>query len=138
MGVFRSGGAPSYQTFHFGNSLSFRQANFDWRYPYGGGEKKDDKSKSTCKVGSYPANGFGLHDMHGNVWEWCSDWYDDYYGKSPRRDPPGPPKGRLRVFRGGNWGGHSLNCRSALRGRLQPGNRYDSLGFRVALVASGR
>jgi formylglycine-generating enzyme required for sulfatase activity len=131
------GGASSSTPFHFGNSLSSTQANFDGRYPYGGAEKGDYLER-TCKVGSYKKNGFGLYDMHGNVHEWCSDWYGlDYYGKSPRRDPQGPAEGSYRVFRGGSWdrdGGQS--CRSACRGRGEPTDRYFILGFRVAQVPS--
>jgi formylglycine-generating enzyme required for sulfatase activity/serine/threonine protein kinase len=112
--------------FHFGGSLSSAQANFLstalWR---------------TCKVGQYEKNGFGLHDMHGNVFEWCADWYDkDYYGKSPRRDPQGPAGGVNRVFRGGSWINDGRDCRSAYRNRNPPGFRAYNVGFRVALVPS--
>jgi formylglycine-generating enzyme required for sulfatase activity len=132
------GGAPSYQVFGFGNSLSSQQANFKGNYPYGGAAKGPYLGR-TCKVGSYPANGFGLRDMHGNVDEWCQDWYGrDYYGKSPRRDPPGPAKGSDRVVRGGCWSSHAgLFCRSASRNDCSPAVRTHVLGFRVALVASG-
>jgi formylglycine-generating enzyme required for sulfatase activity len=92
------------KTFHYGNSLDSTQANFDGNYPYGGADKSP-YLKRPCKVGSYKANAFGLHDMHGNVWEWCSDWFDkDYYGTSRKADPKGPyGPGSYRVVRGGSW-----------------------------------
>jgi formylglycine-generating enzyme required for sulfatase activity/predicted Ser/Thr protein kinase len=132
------GGAASKTPFFFGNSLSSDLANFDGNYPYGGAAKGNDLER-TCKVGSYKPNGFGLYDMHGNVWEWCSDLHAmDYYGKSPKRDPQGSSEGSARVFRGGSWrdGGHS--CRSASRNRHEPTSRYSFLGFRVALDPSGQ
>jgi formylglycine-generating enzyme required for sulfatase activity len=129
------GGASSYQIFHFGNSLSSTQANFDGRYPYGGAAAGPYLGR-TCKVGSYKPNAFGLYDTHGNVWEWCADWYGDY-AASPERDPAGPPEGSGRVFRGGSWKYLGRNCRSALRCSHGPGERYDYLGFRAALVPSG-
>jgi formylglycine-generating enzyme required for sulfatase activity len=129
------GGVPS-QVFHFGNSLSSRQANFDGNYPYEA--DKDPYLGRTCEVGRYPANAFGLFDMHGNVWEWCEDWYaDDYYRHSPRRDPPGPSKGVCRVIRGGSWDRFATDCRSAYRGKYAPANRNRRFGFRVALAPSG-
>jgi formylglycine-generating enzyme required for sulfatase activity len=135
----RGGASSSYQVFHFGNSLSSKQANFNGNYPYGGADKAVFLNR-TCKVGSYTKNRFGLHDMHGNVWEWCSDWYDkDYYAKSSRRDPQGPSKGSSRVLRGGGWSDRGLNCRSAFRnGISEPADRVISMGFRVALVPAGR
>jgi formylglycine-generating enzyme required for sulfatase activity len=127
------GGARS-KTFHYGNSLSSTQANFDGNQPYGGAEK-GPYLRRTCKVGSYQPNAFGLKDMHGNVWEWCSDWYGkDYYGKSPRRDPQGPSEGSSRVFRGGSWCNAGGDCRSARRFRNTPGDRNGDVGFRVAAV----
>jgi formylglycine-generating enzyme required for sulfatase activity len=123
--------------FHFGNSLSSKQANFDGDKPYGAEE--GPRLGRTCKVGSYKPNAWGLHDMHGNVWEWCADWYDeDYYGKSPRRDPQGPGSGSFRVSRGGCWQFHGQYCRSAFRTGVVPEGRNEGVGFRVALVPAGR
>jgi formylglycine-generating enzyme required for sulfatase activity len=129
------GGATSYRVFHFGNALSSTQANFDGNYPYGGAAKGPYLER-TCKVGSYPANGFGLYDMHGNVWEWCQDRYDEkYYTKSPRQDPQGPERASDRVIRGGGWFNIGQGCRSAIRYGDEPANRDLNLGFRVAIGA---
>jgi formylglycine-generating enzyme required for sulfatase activity len=125
------GGASSYQVFHFGNSLYSTQANFNGKYPYGGAEKGPYLER-TCTVGSYKPNKFGLYDMHGNVLEWCSDWYEaDYYGKSPRRDPRGPSRGYYRVVRGGSWFNYGQSCRSAFRINRTPEYRISNLGFRL-------
>jgi formylglycine-generating enzyme required for sulfatase activity len=131
------GGAPSYQVFHFGNSLSSKQANFDGTRPYRAAREGPDQSR-TCKVGSYEKNRFGLFDMHGNVYEWCSDWYAEDYGKSRRTDPSGPGEGVARVVRGGSWGGYGSLCRSAHRNSRRPSYRSSSLGFRVALVPAAK
>ncbi|MFO7908222.1 MAG: formylglycine-generating enzyme family protein [Pirellulaceae bacterium] len=89
------------------------------------------------EVAQKGANGFGLYDMHGNVWEWCADRYgSDYYGDSPTEDPSGPTSGSARVCRGGSWNSLARRCRSANRYSVSPGYHYNYLGFRVALVAA--
>jgi uncharacterized protein (TIGR02996 family) len=133
------GGAPSSTPFHFGTSLSSTQDNFNGDFPYGGAAKGPYLGR-TAEVGAYPvSNAFGLHDLHGNVWEWCADRFDGrYYARSPRRDPPGASQGSNRVVRGGNWKDFGLYCRSAYRYWREPAFRFNGLGFRVALVPSGQ
>ena len=118
--------------FSFGTALNGDKANCDGNYPYGT-KKKGKYLKKTTPVGSYVANAWGLYDMHGNVWEWCSDWYGDY-PRGEATDPTGSENGSIRVFRGGGWNDTSRCCRSAGRGRNTPESRGDVLGFRLELV----
>ncbi len=84
-------------------------------------------------------NAWGLHDMHGNVYEWCEDWYSGgYYVMSRKADPAGPSSGSYRVVRGGSWLSDPRNCRAAYRHRLLPANAYCDVGFRICCVASAR
>jgi formylglycine-generating enzyme required for sulfatase activity len=132
------GGAAGSTAFHYGNSLSSRQANFEGNYPHGGAAKGPNLER-TCKVGSYKPNAWGLYDMHGNVYEWCEDWFDEvYYASKPRRDPPGPLEGSDRVLRGGSWGDDGWVCRSAYRWRSGPKSGDASKGFRAILVPPDR
>ncbi len=125
-------GTASAAPFHFGGSLSSRQANFDGSKPYGGAVR-DRNLRRTSAVGSYPANAFGLYDMHGNVWEWCADWFGDrYYQDSPAQDPPGPEGGETRILRGGSFYYIASSCRAAIRFGRRPDSRSNLDGFRVA------
>jgi formylglycine-generating enzyme required for sulfatase activity len=86
-------------------------------------------------VGQKAANGFGLFDVYGNVWEWCWDRYhEEYYGSSPVDDPTGPTNGTFRSLRGGAWSYHLDSCRSANRNGLPSDYRFAILGFRVTVA----
>jgi formylglycine-generating enzyme required for sulfatase activity len=120
--------------FHFGASLSSKQANFDGNYPYGGARKGRYLNRPSL-VGSYPPNAFGLFDMHGNINEWVSDWYGArYYARSPRRDPKGPKKGTRRIIRGGSHSHRGANARSGTRIAWSGDSANRNIGFRVVLV----
>ena len=95
-----------------------------------------NSGQQTHPVGEKKANAWGLYDMHGNVWEWCSDWYG-VYPMGSVSDPSGPSEGSVRVYRGGCWSGGAAFCRSAVRLWFVPSNRIDDYGFRVALSSSG-
>ncbi|MBI2803959.1 MAG: formylglycine-generating enzyme family protein [Planctomycetes bacterium] len=116
-------------SFHFyfakpHNDLTDKQANFDGRYPFlAPFQKSGVNLERTTMVGSYPGNQLGLHDMHGNVWEWCDDWLVD---------------GRTKVIRGGSFGYQAGKCRAAERTGYTPSYRDGILGFRVARVPTGR
>ena len=122
--------------FHFGKLLTGEEANVHGRFPYGTSEEGIYLGRP-APIGSYPGNAFGVHDMHGNVWEWCSDWYSStYYSSSPLSDPPGAPRGVRRVIRGGGWDSLSRYCRSAYRRSFAPNFRSYDVGFRVAFSAA--
>ena len=121
--------------FNTGNTISTDQANYNGNDIYGNGCKGVYREKTTT-VGSFASNAFGLHDMHGNVWEWCSNWRDnDYYKSRPNidADPQGPNKGSSRVIRGGSWSDSPGSCRSANRNGNLPVNWTNCCGFRVVL-----
>jgi formylglycine-generating enzyme len=109
------------------------------KYPSWTGIAARDGYVYTAPVGRYNPNAWGLFDMHGNVWEWCSDGYAaDYYKQSPVDDPQGPLGAARRVIRGGSWCDYPRDCRSAYRRRNAPDDRNSNLGFRVARVQSSR
>jgi formylglycine-generating enzyme required for sulfatase activity len=89
-------------------------------------------------VGQKPPNAWGLHDMHGNVWELVHDWYGPYPASGAAVDPIGPGTGRYRVIRGGSWTNDVDLCRAATRMKVLPGNRHLNLGFRLALIPGNR
>ncbi|MBO0612303.1 SUMF1/EgtB/PvdO family nonheme iron enzyme [Thiothrix fructosivorans] len=118
-------------SFSFGDNITSEQINYNGNYPYANGKKGLDRHK-TVPVKSLPANAWGLHEMHGNVLEWCRDWYGDYPAE-PVTNPEGSQAGVERVVRGGSWHFHGGGVRSAIRRRLDPALRYDFIGFRLAL-----
>jgi formylglycine-generating enzyme required for sulfatase activity len=127
--------------FHFGATLSTKLANYDGRQMYGNGEKGDYRQQTT-DVFSFPANPWGLHDMHGNIWEWCADqWHNNYEG-APEDGCVWIDEGakenknrmRYRLLRGGSWRDDPRDCRSACRDDCPPDFRVNSIGFRVCCL----
>ena len=118
--------------FSTGENLTTAQANYNGKFPYGSFPAGEFRQKTT-PVGMFPLNPFGLADMHGNVWEWTSDWYAPYSELgSSNIDPHGPPSGEKRVIRGGSWYFDANSARCGLRYTHAPQDRGFSLGFRVA------
>lgn len=107
------------------------QVNYDGNDPYADGKKGLCRER-TVPVRSLPPNQWGLYEMHGNVWEWCADWFGDY-PQDPQIDPSGPSEGDHRVLRGGSWINYRLFCRAASRDGDRPDGRSDLAGFRIAL-----
>jgi len=119
--------------FHFGATISTELANYNGKYTYGNGKKGIYRVK-TLEVGQFPANAWGLHDMHGNVWEWTASVYDEQYGGAERQASATYAAGS-RVVRGGSWVNIPQYLRSAYRGRDSTGDVYFQ-GFRLARALS--
>jgi formylglycine-generating enzyme required for sulfatase activity len=121
--------------FSFGDTISTDQANYDGNYTFGNGKKGEYRHRTT-EVGSFPSNAWGLHDMHGNVWEWCQDPYHADYKDAPAngmaREETADKARTARVLRGGSWDRNPRYLRSANRIGNQPGLRFSLIGFRLA------
>jgi len=112
------------KTYPWGDSIDPSRANYE------------ENVGHSIPVGSYPPNGYGLYDMAGNVWEWCSDWYsENYYETSPAENPQGPNKASYRVRRGGGWRNLARGVRCADRFSCNPVGTRSALGFRCAKSA---
>jgi len=117
--------------FSFGSQLNGREANCCGIYPYGS-TITGPYLLRTSEVGSYAGNPWSIHDLHGNVWEWCGDWYWDSHARAVM-SPTGRPEKAARVIRGGSWSNRASGCRSAFRFGLPPSLRLYDQGFRPAL-----
>ena len=125
--------------FHFGKTLTTEIANYDGNYTYAYGPKGEYREKTTPVDEFDIANAFGLCDMHGNVWEWCKDYWHDSYEDAPTDGNAWltDDEDVSRLLRGGSWYDNPWDCRSAFRNLSTPVNRNDHIGFRVSCSAPG-
>jgi len=123
-------GAGTQTPFSFGDQIDSNQVNFNGEYPYNNGRMSEYR-KQTVVVKSLPPNPWGLYEMHGNVWEWCQDWYGGYQNGTDI-DPQGAATGDARVLRGGSWFYFGRYCRSASRSGNTPADASNDFGFRLA------
>jgi formylglycine-generating enzyme required for sulfatase activity len=132
--------AGSTTPFHCGATLTPELANYNGNHVYGNGPKGTYREQTT-EVASFPANGWGLHDMHGNVGEWCQDHWHESYNFAPDDDQPwlipAAAADEPRLLRGGSWSSIPRFCRSACRARGRPGNAGGNVGFRVVCLPQG-
>jgi formylglycine-generating enzyme required for sulfatase activity len=130
--------AGTQTAFHFGATITTEIVNYNGDYPYAGAPKGENRERTT-PVGSFPANQFGLYDLHGNVWEWCLDEYRSSYQNAPLDGSVwitnNPQNDLKRVMRGGAWDYVARGCRSAVRGSLAPSSRIAGCGFRIVSIA---
>jgi formylglycine-generating enzyme required for sulfatase activity len=126
--------------FYFGDTISPELVNYNGNYVYGEGPKGIYREETT-PVGMFPANAWGLQDMHGNVWEWCLDHWHANYRDAPFDGSAWPNKNSgqdgTRLLRGGSWFSLPRGCRSACRAHSLPGFAYFSVGFRVVCLPQG-
>jgi sulfatase modifying factor 1 len=130
--------AGTLSPFNTGENLTTAQANYNGNYPYNNNQKGIYR-ENTVPVNSFAPNGWGLYNMHGNVFEWCSDWYsatyyDECKAKGTVTNPSGPATVSYRVIRGGSWFSFAESCRSAYRRSLTPVYRSNNVGFRLVFV----
>ena len=123
-------------SFYFGETITTDLANYNGKYTYGSAPEGQYREQTT-DVGIFPANAFGLYDMHGNVWEWCQDsWHNNYQAAPNDGTAWLSNNDTTRVLRGGSWNYNPGNCRSANRDNISPGNYYITYGFRVVCGVS--
>jgi formylglycine-generating enzyme required for sulfatase activity len=117
--------------FSFGSRITAEQVNYNGQFPCRCAAKGLFRRR-TVPVRSLPANAWGFYEMHGNLWEWCQDWWLEDLGPEPALDPHGPEQGEFRVVRGGSWFLGGKGVRSAVRGKFGPDFSSDRIGFRIA------